>query len=184
MQSAGQNASSILVPLIAVAGTSCGAIIGASLQYWYGGRTARKQREQESANITRALLTEIQHLNRSILLHRDWWAKLEPGARLEPLIAFATPIFEGLRDKIGQLDQEITQKIVRYYGYTFFINQLQDSGAAYEQSGKEALAKFKKRYSKVINDHIEERGDSSFMTAYAKYGVSAESVPHDLISKA
>lgn len=149
---------STLIPVVV------GSVLGfaGGVVFWvYQDRT---QRAVEKENITRALLVEVRHINNSLKKHRKWWKNLEPTGWLPPLVPFATPAYDHLADKIGLIDKDDAEDIVKYHGYTFFINSLQELKDEYAKKNKGT--DFHDQYLNTLNEQID-RGEK-FLERFSK----------------
>jgi hypothetical protein len=114
------------------------------------------ERDRTATSI--AVLTEVHRLLPIIRSHRDWWRDLDSQARKKvPLIPFSTPLFTGYVQQLGKLDTDMVGKVVGFFGYLGYINQLQTLQKAYVEAGK--AADFEKQYLESLDKILHEYGN-------------------------
>jgi len=146
------------------------AIAAAAIAFFFRIVNSVLDRRRERRNITRALLTEIRRINDVITSHEQWWKNRGSQAPLPPLVPIATNTYNNLAKQIALVDERAAPAIVEFYGYVYFINELQKKKRDYEK--KNVPHEFYALYAEALHRHLQRYGNHLFQRHYRRYGLA------------
>ncbi len=131
--------------------------LGAAAKYFFDAY-------RDKAAIRAAFLVEVDRLLWVIRRHRLWFG----AGQVEPLIPFTTDIYDKQIENAGKLTKSLAIKIVKFYGFVKFLNQIQAQRAAYLALG--LSPQFDGFYAGQLKN-FEDQFSHMFDEEFRRYGI-------------
>jgi len=126
---------------------------------------------RDKAAIRAAFLVEVDRLLWVIRRHRRWFG----AGQMEPLIPFTTDVYDKQIENAGKLTKSLAIRIVKFYGFVKFLNQIQAQRAGYLALG--LGSQFDSFYAGQLKN-FEDQFAAMFDEEFRRHGIEVTDWVH------